>query len=126
MNREELQLRTKQFALRIVKLSSAMPTSVAGRAIASQIVRSGTSVGANYRSACRARSRPDFISKIGIAAEEADETAYWLEILMESKLMSATKIEALHREALELFAILNSSMLTARINQQSSIKNQKS
>jgi len=126
MNREELQLRTKQFALRIVKLSSAMPTSVAGRAIASQIVRSGTSVGANYRSSCRARSRPDFISKIGIAAEETDETAYWLEILMESKLMPATKIEALHREALELFAILNSSMLTARINQQSSIKNQKS
>ena len=87
MSEPDLKKRTKAFALRILKLVDALPKTTAGRALASQIVRSGTSVAANYRAACRAKSPADFISKMGIVEEEADETLFWLELLEESELV---------------------------------------
>jgi four helix bundle protein len=84
MDAVELKARTKRFALRCMKLADSLPTSNSGRAIAMQMVRSGTSVAANYRSACRGRSPAEFVSKMGVVEEEADETALWLELIMES------------------------------------------
>ena len=82
MNAQDLKERTKQFALRVMRLVDALPNTPKGRAIASQLVRSGTSVAANYRAACRGRSKAEFIAKVGIAEEEADETALWLELII--------------------------------------------
>ena len=114
MNPTELKARTKMFALRIIKLTRAIPKSDdAGRVIAKQIVRSGTSVAANYRASCRARNQAEFIAKIGTVEEEADETALWLELLVESGIMSARKLSALLIEADELTAIMASSRKTA-------------
>src|SRR6266850_1873831 len=115
-NEPDLKRRTKAFALRILKLVDALPKTTAGRALASQIVRSGTSVAANYRAACRARSTADFIAKMGIVEEEADETLFWLELLEESELVSATKLAAIKQEADELIAITVASIKTARRN----------
>ena len=122
MNDEELKARTKQFALRIIKLVSALPETQAGRAIGNQLVRSGTSVGANYRAACRARSKAEFISKICVVAEEADESAFWLELIIESRLMTEKSVLPLHKEAEELVAIFTASGRTAK----SKIQNPKS
>ena len=117
MNPTELKARTKTFALRIIKLTRAIPKSDdAGRVIAKQIIRSGTSVAANYRASCRARSQAEFISKIGIVEEEADETALWLELLIESGLMPARKLSALLTEANELTAVMVASRKTAAGN----------
>jgi four helix bundle protein len=114
MNSTELRARTKAFALRIIKLTRAIPKNDdAARAIARQIVRSGTSVGANYRASCRARSRAEFISKIGTVEEESDETALWLELLIESSIIPARKLNALLEEANELTAIMAASRKTA-------------
>ena len=115
-NGPDLKRRTKAFALRILKLVDALPKTTAGRALASQIVRSGTSVAANYRAACRARSTADFIAKMGIVEEEGDETLFWLELLEESELVSATKLAAIKQEANELIAITIASIKTARRN----------
>jgi four helix bundle protein len=112
----ELKQRTKAFALRILKLVAALPRNTEGRIIANQIGRSGTAVGANYRASCRARSKAEFIAKIGIVEEEADETAYWLELIVETKLLSATKVAPLLQEADELTAIMASSRITAARN----------
>jgi four helix bundle protein len=112
----DLKKRTKVFALRILKLVDALPKTTAGRALASQIVRSGTSVAANYRAACRAKSPADFISKMGIVEEEADETLFWLELLAESELVTAAKLTAIKDEANELIAITVASIKTARRN----------
>jgi four helix bundle protein len=112
----DLKKRTKAFALRILKLVDALPKTTAGRALASQIVRSGTSVAANYRAACRARSTSDFIAKMGIVEEEADETLFWLELLEESALVSPAKLTAIKQEANELVAITVTSIKTARRN----------
>jgi|SRR5436190_18727946 len=98
MNKRELQNRTKQFALR----------TAAGRAISSQLVRAATPVGANYRSACRARSRAEFADKFGVAVEEADESLYWLELVRDGKLVPQDKPSLLLKEADELTAILAS------------------
>jgi four helix bundle protein len=84
MNEQEMIKRTKQFALRVMKLVEALPRNVQGRSVASQLMRSGTSVAANYRAACRARSKPEFIAKLGTVEEEADESAFWLELIIES------------------------------------------
>ncbi len=81
MNAEELKARTKKFALRVLKLVAALPKNIQGRTIGGQLVRSGTSVAANYRAACRGRSRAEFIAKIGVVEEEADESAFWLELI---------------------------------------------
>jgi len=118
-NEPDLKRRTKAFALRILKLVDALPKTTAGRALASQIVRSGTSVAANYRAACRARSTADFIAKMGIVEEESDETLFWLELLEESELVSATKLAAIKQEANELIAITITSIKTARRNRSS-------
>src|SRR6476661_5547329 len=115
-NQSDLKKRTKAFALRILKLVDTLPKTTAGRALASQIVRSGTSVVANYRAACRARSTADFIAKLGIVEEEADETLFWLELLEESQLVPAAKLTAIKREADELLAITVVSIKTARRN----------
>ena len=114
MKNEDLKLRTKQFALRVIRLSGAMPRTIAGDVLARQIVRSATSVAANYRSACRAKSRADFIAKMGIVEEEADESGFWLELIAEAELLAAVKTEALLREANELTAIAVASIRTAR------------
>ncbi len=134
MNAEELKERTKQFALRVMHLVDALPKSAKARAIANQIIRSGTSVAANYRAACRARSRAEFISKVGIVEEEADETALWLELIIADKILPNKKVQPLLTEANELVAIMASSFISARANQgkerrtspKSAISNQKS
>lgn len=86
MNRDELKKRTKEFALRIIKLVNALPNNPAGRVLRNQLLRAGTSVGVNYRAACRAKSKADFIYKINIVEEEVDESAFWLELIIESLL----------------------------------------
>jgi four helix bundle protein len=111
MTERELIERTKQFALRIIKLVNALPRTIEGRSIASQLIRSGTSVAANYRAACRARSKPEFISKLGTVEEEAD--AFWLELIIDAGLMNESKIRPLLTEASEIVAIMASSKKTA-------------
>ena len=118
VNQPDLKKRTKAFALRILKLVDALPKTRAGRALSSQIVRSGTSVAANYRAACRAKSTADFIAKMSIVEEEADETLFWLELLDESKLVPAAKLTAIKQEANELIAITVASIKTARRNRR--------
>lgn len=135
MRGQELKDRTKAFALRIMNLVDALPKSVKGRAVANQLVRSGTSVAANYRAACRARSQAEFISKIGTVEEEADESAFWLELVVEGKLLAEAKIGPLLDEANELVAIMAASYISAARNscsrrnsttQHSAIRNQHS
>jgi four helix bundle protein len=113
MDKRELQNRTKQFALRVPKLIDVLPRTAAGRAISNQLVRAATSVGANYRSACRARSRAEFAAKLGIAVEEADESLYWLELVRDGKLVPENKLSLLLKEADELTAILASGRKSA-------------
>jgi len=124
MTESELLQRTKQFALRIFKLVGALPQTIQGRAVAAQLIKSGTSVAANYRAACRARSKPEFVAKLGVVEEEADETALWFELIMETNLLSATKVEPLLTEASEIVAITASSKKTAAAKSQ--IANRKS
>lgn len=129
MKPEELKARTKQFALDVLNLTDSVPFSRKGDAICKQLIRSATSVGANYRSACRARSKADFISKITVVEEESDESQYWLEILMESGVVPIDRVAELLKEADELTAIFTSSGKTAKLNRfnpQSTIRNPKS
>lgn len=113
MNEPQMKNRTKQFALRILKMADALPTSRSGNAIANQIVRSSTSVAANYRALCRAKSRADFINKTSIIEEEADESSFWLELIVDAGLLSAKRIKPLLAEAGEITAILVASRKTA-------------
>jgi four helix bundle protein len=113
MTSEQLKDRTKQFALRVMKLVDSLPNTVKGRAIANQIIRSATSVGANYRATCRARSRAEFVSKIGLVEEEADETAFWLELIVGGGLRLQKQIAPLLGEANELVAIMAASRKSA-------------
>ncbi len=121
MTPQELRARTKQFALRVLKLVAALPKTIEGRAIANQLVRCGTSVAANYRSACRARSKTEFVAKLGIVLEEADETQLWLELIVEGKLLSSKRVEPLLNEATELVAIFVTSRKSASANLKSAI-----
>lgn len=114
MTPKELKDRTKRFAVNIVGLCSGLPPSLAGRTVGQQIIRSGTSVGANYRASCRARSRSEWIAKLGIVEEEADETLFWLEVAVETGLISADKAKASLKEADELTAIFVASLKTAK------------
>jgi four helix bundle protein len=118
MNENELKTRTKQFALRVLKLVDALPNTLTGRAIGNQLVRSGTSVGANYRAACRGRSKPEFIAKIGTVAEEADESAFWMELIIEGEILQEHLVAPLLKEAEELTAIFTASAHTAKTNKQ--------
>src|SRR5436305_13939242 len=114
--REQLQGRTKQFAIRIVKLFRALPKTDEARIIGKQALRSGTSVAANYRAACRARSKAEFIAKIGVVVEEADETVFWLELLIETAIVQQGRMNGLLTEANELLAIFAASQRTAKRN----------
>ena len=113
MDKRELPDRTKQFALRVLNLVDALPGTAGGRAISMQLVRAATSVGANYRSACRARSRAEFAAKLGVAVEEADESLYWLELVRDGKILPENKLSHLLKEADELTAILASGRKSA-------------
>jgi four helix bundle protein len=117
MTERELLQRTKQFALRIFKLVGALPQTIQGKAVAAQLIRSGTSVAANYRAACRARSKAEFVAKLGIVEEEADETAFWLELIIETELVPSAKVKPLLIEAREIVAIMASSKKTAAKSQ---------
>ncbi|MGR3311166.1 MAG: four helix bundle protein [Candidatus Brocadiales bacterium] len=113
---EDLKERTKNFALNIIRLTELLPRNRTADIISRQLLRSGTSVGANYRAACRARSRADFISKMGIVEEEADEALYWLELLLDAKLVNQNQIQNLMDEANAIIAIVVTSIKTARKN----------
>ncbi len=119
MNKQQLQDRTKDFAIRVVKASQALPHDRTGDALGSQFLRSGTSVGANYRAACRAKSTADFINKLKIVEEECDEAMFWMEVITGCGLMPESKLEPLHREAGELLAITVSAIRTTRANRSS-------
>jgi four helix bundle protein len=118
MNQEEMKQRTKLFALGIIQLVESLPKERTAEVLGRQLLRSGTSVGSNYRSACRAKSIADFISKMGIVEEEADESLYWMELLIEAGIEVGINMEALMREAGELLAITVASIKTARKNKK--------
>ena len=107
-----MKARTKAFALRLIKVATVLSEDAVGRRLGDQLLRSGTSVAANYRAACRARSKADFLSKLGIAEEEADESMFWMELLVESGLMPAGKLRELIDEANQLTAIIVASRKT--------------
>lgn len=114
MTPEEMKKRTKKFALRAIQLSESLPHTRAGNIVANQLIRSATSVGANYRAACRARSKADFVSKIGVTLEESDESGYWTEIIEESGMKPGQETADFLKEANELIAIFVASSNTAR------------
>ena len=115
-NAKQLQERTKQFAIRIIRAFSRFPKDEAPRIIGRQLLRAGTSVAANYRASCRARSRADFISKISVVTEEADETILWLELLVESGLIDSRLVQPLMNECEQLVKIFTASLATAKRN----------
>lgn len=114
MNKEDMKVRTKQFAVAVVQFVNKLPQTGTAGVMGKQLLRSGTSVGANYRAACRAKSPADFIAKMGIVEEEADETMYWLEVLVEAGILLPTDTINLMKEANELVAITVASINTAR------------
>lgn len=114
MDEKALKERTKRFALRVIRLVNALPPGAVADVLGKQLLRSGTSVGANYRSACRGRSRAEFVAKLGIVLEEADESGYWLELLIDSEVMPAAQLTPLLNEANELTAIFVASIKTTK------------
>lgn len=114
MKHDNLKERTKQFALRIIRLVESLPKGRTSDVIGRQLLRSGTSVAANYRAACRARSTADFISKMGMVEEETDESMFWMEILVDANIMGKKLLSDLMNEADELLAIFVASIKTAR------------
>lgn len=118
MTPDELKQRTKDYSLRVIRLCQALPKKHVARTIGDQLLRSATSVGAQYREALRARSREEFISKVQSALQELEESHYWLELIVESHLMSSRRMRLLLKEADELLAILGSSVRTARSRRQ--------
>ena len=126
MNPEDFKARTKKYAIRVIRLVDALPASRSTNALANQLVRSGTSVGANYRAACRAKSRADFLSKIGTVEEEADESLYWMALLIESGKIKADRLAGLMKEGNEILAMVCASGRTARRANQSAIRNPQS
>jgi four helix bundle protein len=121
-----LKERTKQFALRVIRVIRSLPAGLEGRIIGGQLLRSALSVAANYRAVCRARSRAEYLSKLAIVIEEADESAFWLELLVDAGLVSQGKLKELRSEANQLVAIFNASRTTAKKGVQSAINNQQS
>ena len=129
MTSEELKQRTKTFALRVIRLVENLPNNMTGKVLGNQLIRSATSVGANYRAACRSRSKQEFVSRIKVVEEEADESLFWLELIMEKNIFKLEKINGLIKEADELTAIFTSTNKTAKVNflnQRSKIKKKKS
>jgi four helix bundle protein len=124
---QELRNRTMQFALRVLRLFRCLPPSTEARIIGQQLLRSGTSVSANYCAVCKARSRPDFVSKLGIVEEEIDESVFWLELIVHAEIMPKSRMSDLITEARELSAIFAASRQTAkRNNRQLEVVNRKS
>ncbi len=127
-----MKLRTKQFALRVIRLTQSLPRDPAANVIGKQLIRAGTSVGANYRASCRAKSRPDFVLKMTIVEEECDESLYWMELLIDAGLIKESKLKPLMTEGDEILAIVVRSITTAKSkipgraaprNPQSAIRN---
>jgi len=114
MNEEIFKARTKQLALKIIELIESLPRNRAAVVIGRQLLRSGTSIGANYRAACRGKSKADVISKLAIVEEEADETIYWMELLIESKIVYTSRVDALIKETNEILAMVVASIKTLR------------
>ena len=126
MDEAELKLRTKQFALRCITLAESLPKTRTGNTIAGQLLRSSTSVGANYRAACRGRSRAEFVSKLGTVEEEADESAFWMELIVDSGMMPPKLVDPLHDEACQLVRIVVASINSSRGGPRNSIRNPQS
>ena len=126
MSPEEFKKRTKAFGLRIIKLVGQLPKTAAAQVMGRQLLRCGTSVGANYRATCRARSHADFIAKMGIVEEESDESLYWMELLIESGAMKPKRLSLLMTEAGEILAMVVQSINTARRGNKSAIRNPQS
>ena len=126
MNKFELQLRTKKFHIEVIKLCEHFPKNAAGFETAKQLIRSAGSVGANYRAACRGKSKAHFIYKIEVVLEEADESLYWLEVSMEAGLINSPYTELLIKEANELVSIFNAADITAKKNREQNLKITKS
>ena len=114
MDKNDLQERMINFAVRIIKMVDSMPNSISGTAIARQIVRSGTSPSANYRAACIAKSDKDFVNKLKMVEEELDETSHWLTLIMRSEMMKPSRIQPLHQECCELLSIIVKSIVTTK------------
>jgi four helix bundle protein len=115
MTRDQLKKRTKEFALRVIKLVDSLPRKPSGEVLGKQLLRSATSVGANYRGACRGRSEAEFVAKLGIVIEEADESEYWMELISDGGLMTEPRVAPLRKEASELVAIFTASVRTSRL-----------
>lgn len=118
MDKKMMQRRTKQFALRVISLTNALPNTPTARVIGNQLLRSATSVGANYRAACRAKSDADFLYKLSIVEEEADESLYWLELLLEAEIVKEPLLKPLLQEANELVAITVATIKTLKQNKK--------
>jgi four helix bundle protein len=132
MTPQEMKERTKQFGLRVLRLVSALPRNRSTDVLGRQLLRSGTSIGANYRAACRSRSDGDFLARMGIVEEEADETLYWLEMISAAKLVADNRLDDLHNEGEQILSIVVASIRTVkartrkRSGPQSEIRNPKS
>jgi four helix bundle protein len=124
MNQQEFKNRTKQLVIRTIKVVESLPQTTTAQVIGKQVLRSSTSVGANYRTACRAKSTPDMLYKLAIVEEEADETSYWLELLVEAEIIPAVRLQNLMSEVDEITAMIVSSIKTLR--QKPKISNPKS
>jgi four helix bundle protein len=114
MNPEEMRIRTRTFALRVIRLAESLPETPTARVIRNQMIRCGSSVGANYRAACRAKSKPDFAAKMGIVEEEADETVYWIELLCDAGIVRLQRVKDLLKEADEILAITVASIKSVK------------
>jgi four helix bundle protein len=114
MTKEEMQARTKKFALRVIKAVQSLPNDRVANVLGSQLLRSGTSVGANYRAVCRAKSAADFVNKLKIVEEEGDESLFWMELLIESGITPQQKLGALMKEADEIVSIVVAALKTTR------------
>jgi four helix bundle protein len=128
MTQNEMKKRTQEFALRVMRLVESLPETRTSQVLGKQLLRSATSVGANYRAACRARSTAEFLSKLGIVEEEADETIYWLELLIDSGQIKRNLVENLKKEADEILSIVVASIRTSKQKRdpKSAIRNPKS
>ena len=118
MNREDFKKRTKEYALRVIRLVESLPEDRVSRILGDQLLRAGTSVGANYRSSIRAKSRADFISKLNVVEEECDESLFWMELLVENNYVKVRRLTSLMQEGDELLAIVVASAKTARASKE--------
>ena len=126
MNQDELKRSAKRFALRVMTMTDSLPKNAKGRVLGDQVLRSATAVGAGFRAACRARSRADWIDKVGRVLEEADESGYWIELIVDGGLLPARRVGPLLQEASELTAIFAAMHKTSKASPKSEIRNPKS